>query len=105
MKGARHWFNHHSGLWPYASCGFEIDDELGDDYTLWMSRVSCQRCQRAVQAELEALAPVLVLPPAAFSVLPDGFITNTGPLPSLERTAVLTPGFVTTTKPALSRAP
>ena len=57
MRGSRHWFNHHSGLWPFAACGFQIDDELGDDYTLWMSRVSCLDCQLAVQAEIEALAP------------------------------------------------
>lgn len=55
MKGARHWFNQHSGLWPYAACGFEIDDELGDDYTLWMSRVGCPTCRVSVQSTIELL--------------------------------------------------
>ena len=57
MRGSRHWFNQHAGAWPVAACGFWIDKPLSDDYTLWMSRVSCPKCQIAVQAQLERLKP------------------------------------------------
>ena len=47
-----HWFDQHRGCWPTAACGHPITDE----YTLWMSRVTCLACRAAVQDYLEALA-------------------------------------------------
>ena len=37
------------------ACGKVVGDELGDDYTLYMSRVTCPACKGAVQAAIELL--------------------------------------------------
>jgi len=53
-----HWYSQEVGNWPNAACGHRIRDELGAEYTLWMSKVTCERCRAAVQAAIHSLRPV-----------------------------------------------
>jgi hypothetical protein len=57
MSGGTHWYNQNNGRWPIAACGHQIDRDLSDEYTLWMSRVSCPQCKMAVQVVIDALRP------------------------------------------------